>query len=151
MRMLMRCLWVIYWWFWVLVLNVYRFDLQDFKKINPMGTVPALVDGDVVINDSFAIIMVRNTAFRGFFFLVVLWTKWNISSILIFAVFCIDSIWMRSILSHLCYLVTSINGLWITRYFNLLLLRSNLGFVFWIMLCYMCHEQYQVRLSCFPL
>ncbi|CAH8266517.1 unnamed protein product [Arabidopsis lyrata] len=36
---------------------VYRFDLQDFKKINPMGTVPALVDGDVVINDSFAIIM----------------------------------------------------------------------------------------------
>ncbi|CAD5317933.1 unnamed protein product [Arabidopsis thaliana] len=37
--------------------SVYRFDLQDFKKINPMGTVPALVDGDVVINDSFAIIM----------------------------------------------------------------------------------------------
>ncbi|KAG7558506.1 Glutathione S-transferases class Zeta [Arabidopsis thaliana x Arabidopsis arenosa] len=36
---------------------VYRFDLQDFKKINPMGTVPSLVDGDVVINDSFAIIM----------------------------------------------------------------------------------------------
>ncbi|KAL9298596.1 putative glutathione transferase, Maleylacetoacetate isomerase [Arabidopsis thaliana] len=30
---------------------------SDFKKINPMGTVPALVDGDVVINDSFAIIM----------------------------------------------------------------------------------------------
>ncbi|KAG7640276.1 Glutathione S-transferase C-terminal domain superfamily [Arabidopsis suecica] len=33
-----------------------QFD-SDFKKINPMGTVPALVDGDVVINDSFAIIM----------------------------------------------------------------------------------------------
>ncbi|KFK33437.1 hypothetical protein AALP_AA5G013700 [Arabis alpina] len=29
----------------------------DFKEINPMGTVPALVDGDVVISDSFAIIM----------------------------------------------------------------------------------------------
>ncbi|CAN7102302.1 unnamed protein product [Brassica rapa subsp. narinosa] len=29
----------------------------DFKKINPMGTVPALVDGDVVISDSLAIIM----------------------------------------------------------------------------------------------
>uniref|UniRef100_A0A1J3DPZ0 glutathione transferase n=3 Tax=Noccaea caerulescens TaxID=107243 RepID=A0A1J3DPZ0_NOCCA len=29
----------------------------DFMKINPMGTVPALVDGDVVISDSFAIIM----------------------------------------------------------------------------------------------
>jgi maleylacetoacetate isomerase len=42
------------------VLKVYRFDLQDFKKINPMGTVPALVDGDVVINDSFAIIMVSS-------------------------------------------------------------------------------------------
>ncbi|XP_023637920.1 glutathione S-transferase Z1 [Capsella rubella] len=33
-----------------------QFD-PDFKKINPMGTVPALVDGGVVINDSFAIIM----------------------------------------------------------------------------------------------
>jgi glutathione S-transferase len=33
---------------------------SDFKKINPMGTVPALVDGDVVINDSFAIIMVSS-------------------------------------------------------------------------------------------
>ncbi|KFK33438.1 hypothetical protein AALP_AA5G013800 [Arabis alpina] len=30
---------------------------SDFKEINPMGTVPALVDGDVVISDSFAIIM----------------------------------------------------------------------------------------------
>ncbi|ESQ33078.1 hypothetical protein EUTSA_v10004878mg [Eutrema salsugineum] len=29
----------------------------DFMKINPMGTVPALVDGEVVISDSFAIIM----------------------------------------------------------------------------------------------
>ncbi|EOA33861.1 hypothetical protein CARUB_v10021353mg, partial [Capsella rubella] len=29
----------------------------DFQKINPMGTVPVLVDGDVVISDSFAIIM----------------------------------------------------------------------------------------------
>ncbi|CAN7079424.1 unnamed protein product, partial [Brassica oleracea var. botrytis] len=29
----------------------------DFKKINPMGTVPALVDGGVVISDSLAIIM----------------------------------------------------------------------------------------------
>lgn len=29
----------------------------DFKKINPMGAVPALVDGDVVISDSLAIIM----------------------------------------------------------------------------------------------
>ncbi|VVB03882.1 unnamed protein product [Arabis nemorensis] len=33
-----------------------QFD-PDFKEINPMGTVPALVDGDVVISDSFAIIM----------------------------------------------------------------------------------------------
>ncbi|KAL0889501.1 hypothetical protein Bca101_013484 [Brassica carinata] len=32
-------------------------SLKDFKKINPMGTVPALVDGDVVISDSLAIIM----------------------------------------------------------------------------------------------
>ncbi|CAN8253617.1 unnamed protein product [Cochlearia groenlandica] len=31
--------------------------LPYFKKINPMGTVPVLVDGDVVITDSFAIIM----------------------------------------------------------------------------------------------
>ncbi|KAF2598979.1 hypothetical protein F2Q68_00011294 [Brassica cretica] len=29
-------------------------------KINPMGTVPALVDGEVVITDSFAIIMMRS-------------------------------------------------------------------------------------------
>ncbi|XP_010470862.1 PREDICTED: glutathione S-transferase Z1-like [Camelina sativa] len=29
----------------------------DFQKINPMGTVPVLVDGDVVISDSFAILM----------------------------------------------------------------------------------------------
>ncbi|KFK33436.1 hypothetical protein AALP_AA5G013600 [Arabis alpina] len=33
-----------------------QFD-PDFMKINPMATVPALVDGDVVITDSFAIIM----------------------------------------------------------------------------------------------
>ncbi|VVB03881.1 unnamed protein product [Arabis nemorensis] len=33
-----------------------QFD-PDFMKINPMGTVPALVDGNVVITDSFAIIM----------------------------------------------------------------------------------------------
>lgn len=46
---------------WFHMLKVYRFDPQDFKKINPMGTVPALVDGDVVINDSFAIIMVGKT------------------------------------------------------------------------------------------
>ena len=39
----------------------YRFDSLDFKKINPMGTVPALVDGDVVISDSLAIIMVSIT------------------------------------------------------------------------------------------
>ncbi|KAL1222722.1 Glutathione S-transferase Z1 [Cardamine amara subsp. amara] len=29
----------------------------DYLTINPMGTVPALVDGDIVISDSFAIIM----------------------------------------------------------------------------------------------
>ncbi|KAL1221116.1 Glutathione S-transferase Z1 [Cardamine amara subsp. amara] len=29
----------------------------DFKTINPMGSVPVLVDGDFVISDSFAIIM----------------------------------------------------------------------------------------------
>lgn len=29
----------------------------EFQKINPMGFVPALVDGDVVVSDSFAIIM----------------------------------------------------------------------------------------------
>ncbi|XP_020881100.1 glutathione S-transferase Z2 isoform X2 [Arabidopsis lyrata subsp. lyrata] len=40
----------------VILLKGDQFD-PDFKKINPMGTVPALVDGDVVINDSFAIIM----------------------------------------------------------------------------------------------
>ncbi|KFK33439.1 hypothetical protein AALP_AA5G013800 [Arabis alpina] len=37
--------------------SVFRFVPEDFKEINPMGTVPALVDGDVVISDSFAIIM----------------------------------------------------------------------------------------------
>ncbi|WZZ35921.1 hypothetical protein YC2023_019322 [Brassica napus] len=35
-------------------------SLKDFMKINPMGTVPALVDGEVVITDSFAIIMMRS-------------------------------------------------------------------------------------------
>lgn len=31
---------------------------DEFLKINPMGAVPALVDGDVVVSDSLAIIMV---------------------------------------------------------------------------------------------
>ena len=30
----------------------------EFLKINPLGFVPVLVDGDIVIADSFAIIMV---------------------------------------------------------------------------------------------
>ncbi|KAJ0252844.1 Glutathione S-transferase Z1 [Hirschfeldia incana] len=30
---------------------------DEYLKINPMGAVPALVDGDVVVSDSFAIIM----------------------------------------------------------------------------------------------
>ncbi|XP_056859048.1 glutathione S-transferase Z1 [Raphanus sativus] len=30
---------------------------DEFLKVNPMGAVPALVDGDVVVSDFFAIIM----------------------------------------------------------------------------------------------
>ncbi|KAH9750120.1 glutathione S-transferase Z1 [Citrus sinensis] len=32
-------------------------NLKDFLKINPIGYVPALVDGDFVVSDSFAILM----------------------------------------------------------------------------------------------
>ncbi|KAJ0491056.1 putative glutathione transferase [Helianthus annuus] len=32
-------------------------NLKEFLKVNPIGYVPALVDGDLVIADSFAIIM----------------------------------------------------------------------------------------------
>lgn len=31
----------------------------EFLKVNPIGMVPALVDGDIVLADSFAILMVR--------------------------------------------------------------------------------------------
>ncbi|KAM0046713.1 putative glutathione transferase [Helianthus debilis subsp. tardiflorus] len=32
----------------------------EYLKINPIGYVPALVDGDIVLADSFAIILVSN-------------------------------------------------------------------------------------------
>ena len=32
----------------------------DFLKLNPLGYVPALVDGEIVIADSFAILMVTH-------------------------------------------------------------------------------------------
>ncbi|XP_011028461.1 PREDICTED: glutathione S-transferase zeta class-like isoform X2 [Populus euphratica] len=32
-------------------------NLKDFLKLNPLGYVPALVDGEIVISDSFAILM----------------------------------------------------------------------------------------------
>ena len=36
------------------------FGLVEFLKINPIGYVPALVDGDFVVSDSFAILMVSH-------------------------------------------------------------------------------------------
>ncbi|OMO68689.1 hypothetical protein COLO4_29485 [Corchorus olitorius] len=32
-------------------------NLKEFQKLNPIGYVPVLVDGDIVISDSFAIFM----------------------------------------------------------------------------------------------
>ena len=47
-----------------LVLNVdfflYILCWVDFLKLNPLGYVPALVDGEIVIADSFAILMVTH-------------------------------------------------------------------------------------------
>ncbi|PWA56425.1 glutathione S-transferase 1 [Artemisia annua] len=37
--------------------NIISFSNLEYLKINPIGFVPALVDGDVVLADSFAILM----------------------------------------------------------------------------------------------
>jgi hypothetical protein len=36
----------------------------DYEKINPVKFVPALVDGDLVVSDSFAIILVSSNCSR---------------------------------------------------------------------------------------
>ena len=48
-----------------LSLSLYKFVYEDFvswivefSKLNPLSYVPVLVDGDIVISDSFAIILV---------------------------------------------------------------------------------------------
>lgn len=33
-------------------------DFAEFEKLNPMHFVPVLVDGDIVVSDSFAILLV---------------------------------------------------------------------------------------------
>ena len=33
-------------------------DFVEFEKLNPVGFVPVLVDGDVVVGDSYAIVLV---------------------------------------------------------------------------------------------
>lgn len=34
------------------------FCVLEFRKLNPIGYVPVLVDGDIVVSDSFAILLV---------------------------------------------------------------------------------------------
>lgn len=34
------------------------FCLAEFTKLNPIGYVPVLVDGDIAVSDSFAILLV---------------------------------------------------------------------------------------------
>ncbi|RWW30758.1 hypothetical protein GW17_00004658 [Ensete ventricosum] len=52
-----------YWWSTCsqrvrIALNIKGSSFKEFEKLNPMKYVPALVDGDTVIGDSFAIILV---------------------------------------------------------------------------------------------
>ena len=43
-----------------LSLQQFAFWLAEFEKLNPLHYVPVLVDGDVVVSDSYAIILVCN-------------------------------------------------------------------------------------------
>ena len=42
---------------------------KEFTKLNPIGYVPVLVDGDLVLSDSFAILLVRISIYL-FLFLI---------------------------------------------------------------------------------
>ncbi|KAA8545354.1 hypothetical protein F0562_020138 [Nyssa sinensis] len=52
-----------------LVFMVLIFQSREFLKLNPIGYVPLLVDDDIVVTDSFAILMKRAINYQADLFL----------------------------------------------------------------------------------
>ena len=95
--------------------------MVEFTKLNPIGYVPALVHGDMVLADSFAIIMVfvYHYQFINFFINHQTFHFLNLH-------FQSHSIWKTSILTTVhCYLRIFTKKLSITRYYSIISLRID--------------------------